>query len=292
MKILVFGGAGFLGSHTADALSDEGHEVTIFDISKSEYIRSDQKMITGDILDRKKVNDAVKNSDVVYNFSGVADMKQAKDDPVRTVELNVLGNTIILDACVKYKIKRFVFASSVYVYSEMGSFYRASKQSCEIFIDDYNKEYDLPFTVLRYGSLYGPRAQGWNGIYKLIKQADKTGKIKFQGTGEELREFIHVCDAAKLSVDVLDKKYENQYFMLTGTEKLKFNELITMIEEITNKKLDVNYINDPNHGRYVITPYNYSPRIAKKLVSTEFHDLGQGLLQCLAEMDNENKLIA
>ena len=64
---------------------------------------------------------------------------------------------------------------------------------------------------------------------------------------------------------------------------MKFKVLITMISEIMNRDLQVEYIKDPNHGRYEITPYNYSPRVAKKLVSTEFHDLGQGILHCLSD---------
>jgi UDP-glucose 4-epimerase len=173
----------------------------------------------------------------------------------------------------------------------MGSFYRASKQACELIIECYNREYGLPFTILRYGSLYGPRAQEWNGVYRLIKQAIDKNKIEFEGSGEELREFIHVYDAAKLSVKILDKKYENQYFILTGHEKMKFKDFITMIEEIINSKIDVQFNENPENIRYIITPYNYSPRVAKKLVSTEYHDIGQGMLQCINEIHDQSNTV-
>lgn len=293
MRVLVFGGAGFLGSHTADNLSETGYDVTIFDLKKSKYLQKNQKMIVGNVLNKKLVENTIKNADIVYNFSGIADMETAKNHPIKTVEINILGNSLILEACKKYNIKRYIFASSIYVYSEMGSFYRASKQACELIIECYNKEFGLPFTILRYGSLYGPRAQEWNGVYKLIKQAIEEGKIEFEGSGEELREFIHVYDAAKLSVKILDKKYENQYFILTGHEKMKFKDFITMIGEIMNRKINVQFNKNPDNIRYIITPYNYSPRVAKKLVSTEYHDIGQGMLQCINEIydksDTSNK---
>jgi UDP-glucose 4-epimerase len=88
--------------------------------------------------------------------------------------------------------KRFVFASTVYVYSESGSFYRASKQAAERFVEAYYERYGLPFSVLRYGSLYGRRADQRNGIYRLLKQALEQRTIAYEGSAEAMREYIHV----------------------------------------------------------------------------------------------------
>lgn len=284
MKVLVFGGSGFLGSHTADALTKVGHAVTIFDIYESLYLQENQKMIVGDILDSKQVNEAVKNAEIVYNFAGIADIKEAKSNPVKTVEINTLGNTIILNACRMYDVKRFIFASSLYVYNELGSFYRSSKQACEILIENFNYEYGLPFTILRYGSLYGPRANEWNGIYRVLKQAVTEGEIRFEGSGDEVREFIHVIDAAEQSVQILDEQYENQYIILTGTEKMKYKDLIKMINEMMGNNLEIKFINCDNRDHYEITPYSFKPKVAKKMTSTLFRDLGQGILECISEI--------
>lgn len=154
MKVLVFGGSGFLGSHVADALSDAGHEVTIFDLVKSTWLRSDQKFVSGDLLDEKIVSEIVSGFDVVYNFAALADLNQALDKPVDTIRINVLGNTYILEACKKHNVKRFIYASTVYVYSREGGFYRCSKQASESYIEEYQKCFGLDFTILRYGSLY------------------------------------------------------------------------------------------------------------------------------------------
>ena len=96
MKILVTGGAGFLGSHVADALSEQGHQVTILDIRKSPYVRHDQIMIVGDILDQKTVDTVVQENDVVYHFSGISDIDECADRPVETVKYNVLGTVQLL----------------------------------------------------------------------------------------------------------------------------------------------------------------------------------------------------
>lgn len=287
MKITIFGGSGFLGSHTADALTDAGHDVTIFDIAESEYIKKNQRMIVGDILDKKAVDKVIKNQDIVYNFAAMADIDEAYQNPLVTIEKNIIGNTIILEACRKNKVKRFVFASTIYVYSNLGSFYRSSKQACELIIENYNEAYNLPYTILRYGSLYGPRSRGNNWIYKIIKQALTEEKITRHGDGEEIREYIHVKDAAKLSVKILEEEYKNRNVIITGTQPLKIKDLHVMVKEILGNKIDLEFLPDVSNTHYEITPYNYNPKVAQKLVSNEFHDLGQGLLECLAEVDAE-----
>ena len=122
MKVTVFGGSGFLGSHVADHLSRGGHQVTIFDLCASPYLQADQKMIAGNILNIAEVQKAVKGADAVYNFAGEADIESAADNPTATIQTNVMGNANILEACRSANVKRYIFASTVYVYSGVGSF--------------------------------------------------------------------------------------------------------------------------------------------------------------------------
>jgi len=287
MKVVVFGGSGFIGSHTADALTENGYKVKIFDIKKSPFLLDKQEMVVGDILDKKAVDKAVKGCDVVYNFAGMADVDKAYFKPVEAIESNILGNTIILEACCKCKVKRFVFASTIYVYSEAGSFYRSSKQACELIIDNYQEAFGLPYTILRYGSLYGPRAKDNNWIHKILKQALTEGKITRHGDGEEIREYIHVKDAAKLSVEILSKEFENKNVIITGNKPLKIKDLHTMVKEILGNKIELEYLPDVSDSHYEITPYSFNPKVAKKLVSNEFYDMGQGILECLSEIHAE-----
>src|SRR5690242_8069643 len=89
MKIIVFGGSGFLGSHVADALTAAGHQVTIFDRQPSTYIKSGQQFIQGDMLDLSSVEKAVEGKDAVYNFAGIADIDECLTHPIETVQVNV-----------------------------------------------------------------------------------------------------------------------------------------------------------------------------------------------------------
>ena len=186
-----FGGAGFLGSHVCDKLSDARHKVVVFDRVVSPYLRSDQVMIEGDILDEKSVLKAVKGADAVFNFAGIADIGEANGRPADTVKYNILGNVHILGACCEAKVKRYVFASSVYVYSSSGGFYRCSKQACETYIENFKEAYGLEYTILRYGSLYGPRADHRNAIYRFVQEAMEKGSITYYGDPQALREYIH-----------------------------------------------------------------------------------------------------
>ena len=288
MKVVVFGGSGFIGSHVADKLTERGHEVRIYDLRPSSYLKKGQEMIIGDILDRNKVRDAVEGCDVAYNFAGMADLDTATTRPVDTVNQNILGNTNILDACVEARLKRFVYASTVYVYSSLGGFYRCSKQSAEQYIEEYQRRYGLDFTILRYGTVYGPRANERNSMYRYLKQALTEGKIPCYGTGEELREYVHVRDAATLSVDILSEEFKNKYVIITGHHPLKFRDMLNTIKEMLGQKVEIEF-RPPEKGsaHYSMTPYSFAPKIGQKLVSNYYIDFGQGLLECLHEISKE-----
>jgi len=281
MKAIVFGGSGFLGSHVADALTSAGYETTIFDIKESPYLQKGQKMIIGNILDEKAVNKAVKGNEAVYNFAGVADIQEAHTKPIETVRNNILGNTIILEACRLNKVKRFVFASTVYVYSDAGSFYRSSKQACELIIENYHEVFGIDYTILRYGSLYGPRAGESNWVYKTLEQAVTEGKITRHGDGEEVREYIHVEDAARCSVMILSEEFQNRAVIITGQQATRVKDIMVMIKEILGNKIELEFLPTDSSLHYEMTPYTFSPKVARRFVSNSYLDLGQGLLQCL-----------
>jgi len=286
VRAIVFGGSGFLGSHVVDELSKRGYETKIFDKVPSRYLKKGQKMIIGDILDIGKVKQAVKGCDYVYNFAGIADLDDAGEKPLETINLNILGNVNILEASVSLKVKRFVYASSIYVYSQKGGFYRCSKQASETYIEEYNRCYGLEYTILRYGSVYGPRADERNSIYRYLNQALKEKCIKCNNP-EEVREYIHVRDASKLSIDVLDEKFANKHIILSGHYRIKVKEMMMTIKEIMNNKIEIKFVSGGKGAEhYTYIPYSYSPKIGDKLLNSCYVDIGQGLLECLEEIDN------
>ncbi|WP_418641222.1 NAD-dependent epimerase/dehydratase family protein [Sulfurimonas sp. ST-27] len=287
-KVVIFGGSGFLGSYVADELSRRNYDVVIADIHKSKYLQVNQEFQTVDILDMNSIKNVINGADIVYNFVAIANLDDAIHDPINTMNINVMGNLNILEVCKTRKVERFVYASSAYALSNEGSFYGISKQTSEKLTEEYYKRYGLKYTVIRYGSLYGERASHNNYIYNLLYDALKNGELHYKGDGQDLREYIHAADAAKLSVDILeDESYENEHIILTGTERLKRIELLTMINEIMQNKLELKQITDNNMGHYKITPYSYHPTVAKKLVANPYIDLGQGLLECIQVIHEE-----
>lgn len=287
MKVVVFGGSGFLGSHVADALSERRYQVTIFDLKSSPYLKKGQNMVVGDILDSRAVKNVVEGANIVYNFAGITDIDEAKINPAETIRQNVLGNCVILEACRMSKIRRFLFASSIYVYSNSGSFYRTSKQACEQIIEDYQKAYGINFTIMRYGSLYGPRADKKNWVYGMLKQAITEKKIIRGGDGEEIREYIHVYDASRISIDLLEQQYNNQFVIISGNQTIKIKDLLTMVKEMMNNNIEIEYLPADYEEHYEVSPYSFNPRIAKKIFSTSYLDLGQGMLDMLERIYKE-----
>jgi UDP-glucose 4-epimerase len=226
---------------------------------------------------------------LIYNFAGIADLDVATTKPVDTVQFNILGNLNIMEAAVKAKTERFVYASSIYVYSQKGGFYRCSKQASEIYIEEYQRRYGLNYTILRYGTLYGPRADERNSVYRYLKEAIDEGCMKCDGTGEEIREYINVRDAARLSVEILESEYCNKHVIITGYHTMKFKEMLFMIREIMGKDIKIEFSGEGNRDHYNITPYSFAPKIGQKLVSHYYLDMGQGLLECLHEMHRDEK---
>ena len=283
---IVFGGSGFLGSHLADELINIGHNVTIFDLKKSKYLQQNQKMIVGDIMNVKDVENAVKGMDYVYHFAAIADIGKAKENVSESANFNIMGTINVLNACVKFKIERFVFSSTIYVYSDHGSFYRVSKQASELYIENFSKEYDLDYTILRYGSLYGTRANNFNFINSAIIQALSEGKITRKGDGQETRDYINVKDAAKLTVEILGQRYKNQHVMITGSQSLKVINMLEMIQEMLDNKVELVFNNESMDGHYKWTPYSFRPKVALKITPKDFHDIGQGILECIYEVNS------
>jgi UDP-glucose 4-epimerase len=284
-KAVVFGGSGFLGSYVVDELTSRGLRVTVFDKRLSPFLNDKrQEMIIGDLLNKEEVENVIAGADYVFHFAAQADIGRSKTASYDTIKQNILGTTHILEACVKHQVEQLFFASSIYVYSEHGSIYKSTKQACEILIESYAEEFNLGVSILRYGSLYGPRSNDFNFIYNSIKSALANGRIERLGDGQELREYIHVADAARITVDLIFRQLKSTHYIITGNQSIKVADLLKMINEILGNKIDITYLEGKMDGHYQFTPYTFKPRVAQKIVPTEFHDLGQGLLETIYDI--------
>ena len=285
-KVLVFGGSGFLGSHVVDKLVHKGYEVIVCDQEKSNYLDQNQDFRKCNILNLKEVRDAVKGSDIVYNFAALADLNEAINKPIETININILGNANILEACREFSVERFVYASTVYVYGREGGFYRCSKKAAEDYVKEYLKSFNLNYTILQYGSLYGPRSNLSNGLYRILDSAIKTGYLKYDGDPNATRSYIHVEDAAESSVNILTKEYINESVIMSGLEPMKIIDMLKTIAEIMDLSEErIKFSDQQQTGHYVMTPYSYQNDIGKKYIPSKHIDLGQGLLQLINLID-------
>jgi UDP-glucose 4-epimerase len=146
-KVLITGSSGFIGSHMADALEEQGYQVTLFDAVSSKYKTKSQKECIGDILDLDDIEKVIKDCQYVFHFAAQADIGSSSEDPSKTIHNNIIGTQNILEMARRSNVNRIMFASTIYVYSELGSFYRVSKQACEKIIEEYQREFGLDFTI-------------------------------------------------------------------------------------------------------------------------------------------------
>jgi UDP-glucose 4-epimerase len=288
--ILIFGGSGFIGFSLVKKLQEEGYSsIYIGDIKPpKEPLPIGVSYLRCDITDEKRVAILFKESSpqVVYNLAGFANLDTAIRFPRTTMELNVLGNINVLDECVNSGVELFVYASSAYAMSDKGSFYGISKLTSEKIVEEYHKQHNLNYSVLRYGSIYAAVDFDNNYLFQLVKSAIEKETIIHKGDGEELREYVHVKDVSELSVRVMENKdFWNSSLMLTGNERMKRKELFEMIREIIgNDKLEIQYLDKGYSSHYKYTPYSFQGTSAKKITANPHYDMGQGILECVQKV--------
>ena len=289
MKLLIFGGAGFLGSHVADYFFKKKYKIFIFDKKKSNFVNEKYTFIKGDIQDQTKVFKSVKGMDYVVNFAGISDLNYALKNPYETVEQNIYGNLNVLYACSKNKVKKFIYASSVYADSEEGGFYKSSKLASESYIKEFSKLNNLDYIILRFGSIYGPRSNQNNGVYRILLEIIKKKKLIYFGNPETLREYIHVTDAARATFEIIKKNYKNKIITLTGKVPIKMKDFLILIGEIINiKNKKIYFQNKKYKGHYILTPHNYNLNENVKYSSEINVDLGYGIKEMIKEISNKS----
>jgi len=276
-KYLVTGASGFLGSHIADILSLHGYDVCLFDKKISKFKQHKQKMVIGSINNLNHIIKASKNVEVIFHFAATADLKAANEDPFQTIENNIIGTVKILKACLKNKVKKIIFASSIYARSEQGGFYSTSKLASEMLIERFCKKYKIKFIILRFGTVYGERANNFNTVQKFINDATSRKKIIRNTIGNEIRNYIHVSDVAKLTLELLKKKYENKYYNIFGKKNFFVKDLLKIIKKnVPSLKVKFSKI-DNREFNYKVDPFSYKIREGKNFVKGKYLNLDQGI---------------
>ena len=240
------------------------------------------------LLTFRSVQRAIKHQNYVFHFAGVSDIEEANLNPFKTIKYNILGTTNILGAIKNNKkVNRIVFASSIYARSKRGGFYSSTKRSCESLIENYREKFNINYAILRFGSIYGLRANYFNIIHDLIFQGLKSNIIKRDGDGMEIRNYINVKDAAKICVNILNKRYTNKYFNIVGKERVSVKKVINLIAKKTNAKkifyrtpkgirANIIYANS-----YKVNPFTYKVKEAKFIKVRNGIKLEQGIQEII-----------
>lgn len=290
MKVLVTGGSGFLGKSISDYFADKGHEILIFDKTEPQILLDNQTFMYGDLFDNEILDQALIDIDIVFHFAAQADIDYSDENPEYTLTNNIQGTINLLEKAKRLKLKRFFFSSSVYVNSKYGSFYGVSKQCCEKIIEEYSRKYGLNFTILRYGSLYGPHANEFNSISNIIESALLNKSIKRMGDGEELRDYVFIDDAAEMTYETFADDYTNKHVLISGNQQIKVKDLLIMLNEILGGDIKISYKDkETDELHYGLTPYSFKMNSAKRIVLKNFTDLGDGLLQVIQGISERKK---
>jgi len=290
-KILIFGSSGFLGQHLVSLLKKD-NEIIQFDINSPEDSICDSNFIQGSILDTELVLTAAKDVDIVYHFAAMTDLDIVNNNPAKAIEVNIAGTSNILDACIKEKVERFIFSSSVYVYSQFGGVYKSTKQACELLIEDFDKMHGLNYTILQLGSVYGPGAKQTNLISRLIKEALTTDQFQHSGSGVEERQYIFVKDVVNALINIANSQYKNKKVILLGNESVRISHLMEMISSQLKKDIYKIFNKDGYEIHYKSSPFQTDPKGAiyyKLESSTPLKDgLGETIKFIQEELSNQS----
>lgn len=245
MKVLVTGGSGFIGSHVVDKLRDKGVNVRVYDMIMPTY-RNDIEYYQGSILDFDSIEMAMCEIDAVYHLAAVADVKDVFERPDYSEAINVRGTFNVLQAARQNKVKRVIYGSTIWVYSEAdvdkvdestslhapSHLYTATKLTSEYYCQAYSKLYGLEYTILRYGIPYGPRARDGAVIPIFVRKALNGEPLTIAGDGSQFRKFIYVEDLAEGNVLALQSIGKNKIFNLDGKEQITIKHLAETIKKI------------------------------------------------------------
>jgi UDP-glucose 4-epimerase len=257
MKILVTGGAGFIGSNIVDELIEKKHKVVIVDNLATGNIKNVNKKVKFykvSVCDKKKIDEIFKKEkiDIVIHHAAQLDVRKSVADPCFDADVNIKGTLNILEACKNTKVKKIIFASSGgTIYGECGtkapdeksfanplSPYGVAKLSVEHYIKAYSALYGLKYTILRYANVYGPRqdVNGEAGVVAIfIGRMTANKEVFIFGNGKQLRDYVYVKDVVSANIKSLTKG--NNEIINIGTQKtFSVNQLVKELSVITSYK--------------------------------------------------------
>jgi len=268
MKALVTGGAGFIGSHLVNRLVELGYEVVVLDNFRrgNKLDKETSKKITlieGDVKEQKSVFEAAYNCDVIYHFAAVLGVDIVADNPVETMETEVVGMTNVAKAAIYYGVEKLIYASTSGVYGKSAiseavqedfdvspkSSYAIAKRYNEIYLASVYKEKRLPSVSLRFFNVYGPKQDIRMVIPRFFEQAMSGKPITVYGSGDQTRDFTWIEDVITATIELTRQATGCGIYNISNENEFSIKELAHKIKEITNSDSEIVFIN-PSKNRY------------------------------------------
>lgn len=318
MRIVVTGGAGFIGSVMVNYLVKTYPQDFIINLDKLTYAGNlenckevenepNYKFIKGDIADRLFIYKLFEEEkpDVIINFAAETHVDRSVTNPDDFVKTNVLGTTVLLDACRIYGIKRYHQVSTDEVYGDLpldrpdlfftestpihtSSPYSSSKASADLFVGAYYRTYGLPVTISRCSNNYGQNQFPEKLIPLMISRALADQELPVYGTGENVRDWLHVEDHCKaIDLIVRNGKVGEVYNIGGHNERTNLQVVKTILDAVGKPESLIKYVKDrPGHDRrYAIDP----AKIEKELGWTPTYNFDTGIRQTIQwYLDNED----
>lgn len=293
-KVLVTGGAGFIGSHLVDSLVEEGAEVTVVDNLSSGQLdnlqdcREDIRFVKGDIRDQEVACGAVEDQDLIFHLAGNASVPRSVEEPCMDFEVNCGGTFHLLNAGRREGVDRFLYSSTAAVYGEPVytpideghplnpiSPYGASKLFGEKMGGAFRNTYGLSFTSLRVFNVYGPRQRKYV-MYDFIRKLQETpDTLQVLGTGEQRRSFCYVEDAVEAFLSAAAGDYEGVY-NLAGNTVVSIKDLAELIVSKVSPEASIHFTGESWRGDIQqLVPDN--SKIKEELGFQEKFTLDQGV---------------
>jgi len=254
MKVLVTGGAGFIGSHIVDKLIEKGFEVFIIDnlsTGKRENINEKAKFVCGDINDERLLNNLFKENNFSYIFHLAAQISVSNSvrEPVKDAQVNIIGSLKLIKKSIESGVKKIIFSSTGgAIYGEAETFptteevfpkpvspYAIAKFSVENYLRFAKREFGLNYTILRYSNVYGPRQDpcGEAGVVAIFssRMLQNKNTIIF-GDGKYIRDYVFVSDVAQANIKAMENG-DGRIFNISTAKGTSVIELFQILKELT-----------------------------------------------------------
>src|SRR3954452_21158506 len=247
MRVLITGGSGFIGSHVVDVLRARGHMPVNFDrVPSTHHERGTVETILGDATDTPVVADAMKGCDAVIHLAAMADVNDVQKDPEGAERANARATLAVLEAARQAGVKRVVYGSTIWVYSDCpetavdeetrpeapGHLYTATKLAGEHYCRSYAELYGIEYTILRFGIPYGPRARGATVLAAFVNKALSGEPLTVAGDGSQGRRFVYVEDLADAVERALAPVAVNRVYNLAGSETTTILEIAQAVRDL------------------------------------------------------------